>query len=168
MGVKLKTCLDCGQLKKIGRTKRRCASCRRCRRKTEKAPKPRATQGGEQQVADDDPSPQPVCSYSGRDELLRSQGFASYGVYLASTLWASIRLCAFKIWGKRCVLCNRRATQIHHSSYTKANLFGETVSGLHPVCSVCHRRVEFDEAGNKLTMANSLQVFHHLLHRSQT
>lgn len=90
-------------------------------------------------------------SYGARNALLRRWGYPSYGAYLASELWASIRERALAKWGRACWCCGRddAPVQVHHLSYTKGNLSGRHIRGLRPVCAGCHVEVEFVEIGGR-------------------
>jgi hypothetical protein len=101
-------------------------------------------------------------TYAERDKLLRSRGFANYKAYQASMLWAGIRLQVLHSQTFKCALCNGAANQVHHSSYSAANLFGKNADGLHAVCGPCHEMVEFD-GDKKLTTRQSRAKFQRLL-----
>lgn len=93
----------------------------------------------------------PVQSYSKRNEILSGLGFTSYSEYLQSPLWQAIRSRVLKS-SPLCLKCEHKAEQVHHATYTKDNLSGETTVGLFSICSACHKWAEFDEAGNKLPL----------------
>lgn len=88
-----------------------------------------------------------LSSYDKRDGILKEMGYSSYSTYLKSPLWADIRLRA--LLGNRHCGCGSPATQVHHREYTSANLTGESLRGLLPVCRYCHRQAEI--AGGKKT-----------------
>lgn len=80
--------------------------------------------------------------YSYRNDNLRQLGFGSYYEYLRSPLWAEIRARVLAD-GPMCARCaKRKATQVHHRSYDKATLKGESLESLNAVCAKCHRQVE--------------------------
>ena len=92
-------------------------------------------------------------TYAERNDFIRSLGFESYAAYLASDLWAGIRRRVLKK-SRRCWVCKRRrrAKQVHHERYTEANLKGESLAGLRPICPGCHLLIEFDwKTGRKLS-----------------
>lgn len=82
-----------------------------------------------------------------RSEILISLGFASYAEYLKSETWQRVRRVVFEMKGRRCCCCGKAANQIHHSSYTRRNLTGDSVNSIDltmfPVCSECHYRIHF-------------------------
>lgn len=88
------------------------------------------------------PSPESQHGYTERNKNLMSLGFRSYGEYIHSEMWKLIRGLAFDAHGTRCVSCNSRATQIHHSSYDMRTLAGSDLTHLHPVCGACHEAAE--------------------------
>ena len=78
-----------------------------------------------------------------RDYVLKLYGFASYKCYLQSELWSSIRAKAMREM-KCCCGCGARPTQVHHKSYTEANLLGHDLRGLVGLNGHCHHGIEFD------------------------
>ena len=76
-------------------------------------------------------------------------GFNSYKEYLRSKLWRGIRQRVFAAKGRQCVLCGRKAAQIHHRSYDRATLLGLILTFLEPICKRCHEKIEFTETGRK-------------------
>lgn len=82
-----------------------------------------------------------------RARTLYYLGFASYRAYLRSALWKWIREKVFAQKGRTCVLCDRRATQIHHRSYDRLTLKGIILTYLEPICSGCHHRIEVTPSG---------------------
>jgi hypothetical protein len=87
-------------------------------------------------------SPVSQHGYTERNKNLLALGFRSYGEYLKSEMWSTIRKLAFAENGAKCVVCGRAATQIHHSSYDLRTLVGSNLKCLHPVCSTCHESAE--------------------------
>lgn len=105
----------------------------------------------------------PKETYEQRNILLRELGYPTYAIYLESQLWSFIRHHAYRIHGHNCRLCPRRATTIHHLSYTRAVLLGDDLSLLAPLCHRCHNEVEF--AGKrKRTIAGSQRHYTKLLY----
>ncbi len=96
----------------------------------------------------------PAASYGERDGYLRQLGFSTYQAYLASPLWQEIR--ARKLAKhRRCQLCDRWASQVHHSKYTLQNLQGRSGKWLLSICGGCHLKVEFTPTMTKLTLADA-------------
>lgn len=63
-------------------------------------------------------------------------GFASYGQYLKSPLWASIR---GRLMARgECWACGGKPSCVHHSSYPLAALAGNDDSVLYALCDRCH------------------------------
>ena len=89
-----------------------------------------------------------------RDYVLRLYGYANYRDYLQSELWASIR--AKILREAKCFCgCGRQSTQVHHRSYTEANLLGFDLRGLVGLNGGCHHGIEFsDKRKNSLGQAN--------------
>lgn len=96
--------------------------------------------------------------YETRDRTLRRMGFPSYKAYLESPLWAVIRRRILDAAGSRCVLCNGKATQVHHRSYHRKALAGKKPQLLLAVCGDCHRNAEYDHAGIKRTTFEASQI----------
>lgn len=95
--------------------------------------------------------------YEERNRILRRLGYATYNGYTRSKLWAAIRQKVFAV-SRKCACCYGKATQIHHNVYTEANLSGESIVGLHPVCAKCHKRIE-KKKGAKVTLNEARERF---------
>ena len=92
--------------------------------------------------------------YDRRNAILAEMGFVSYKEYLASDLWKKIRrtvLCD----GNACLVCGKRANQVHHTKYTLANLSGESLEGMVPICRECHQNIEFNRKQQKVSLFNA-------------
>ncbi len=92
-----------------------------------------------------------MTAYGNRNRILRSMGFRSYADYLASDLWRKIRRHVFARSNRCAGSCGRRAVQVHHGKYGKAELIGSDLTHLYPICDECHRRIEFCDGSVKLT-----------------
>ena len=93
----------------------------------------------------------PLKPYGKRNRRLAKHGIAdSYQEYLKSDLWAAIRARALELDGHKCRCCGSRATQVHHTNYTKATLEGTSLKALISLCRPCHKFIEFDADGNKV------------------
>lgn len=90
-------------------------------------------------------------TYQTRDATLAVMGYASYADYLASDLWGSVKRRAWAAHGRACRLCKYKATELHHTDYTRQTLTGKDLSGLVPVCRRCYESLEFTPAGEKRT-----------------
>lgn len=80
--------------------------------------------------------------YRRRNLALLDLGFQSYAEYLGSELWETVRGWALERTGA-CFGCGRQATEVHHREYTKKALLGKKPAALVPICSCCHREIEF-------------------------
>jgi hypothetical protein len=92
-----------------------------------------------------------------RSYVLKALGFNDYHEYLRSDTWRAIRR---RVLPSKCYMeCGARASEVHHKFYSEANLTGESIDGLYPLCAKCHERVEFangekrnlQKAGRKFT-----------------
>ena len=83
--------------------------------------------------------------YAYRDDNLRRLGFRSYGEYLRSDLWKSIRerVLADNWYCQRCD--DRPAEQVHHRAYDPVTLSGKDLRSLTALCRGCHRTAEQPE-----------------------
>ena len=99
--------------------------------------------------------------YEERDRVLFCLGFKSYPEYLKSDLWERVKNLAFAEHGKDCFVCGRRATVLHHVSYSASVLVGEDLSKIIPLCHKCHGFIEVDKDGHKRSLegANALLGF---------
>lgn len=101
--------------------------------------------------------------------VLLSLGFSSYQEYLSSELWQRIRTRVLvahrvspKIPGTECLLCPMDATEVHHSSYSRAVMEGRDLTKLIPLCRSCHQKIEYDRNGNKRTTKQAQSAFRRL------
>lgn len=84
-------------------------------------------------------------------------GFPSYADYLRSPLWQGIRR-RFLAANGSCYLCRKAASQVHHTSYTQADLDGTRTTGLRALCPTCHHAIEFrNRDGQKLDLDQANQ-----------
>ena len=81
-------------------------------------------------------------TYTSRDKILRDLGFDNYKAYLNSFLWREIRTKVRLQKGSSCFVCGDYATDTHHNRYAKADLTGETINNIIPVCRKCHNDAE--------------------------
>ena len=79
-------------------------------------------------------------------------GFNSYEHYLKSGIWQTIRLMVLERDSNECAACGGYATQVHHRDYRVKTLCGSSLASLVSLCEPCHKRVEFDDNGNKRTL----------------
>lgn len=85
-------------------------------------------------------------TYISRFYALAILGYSSYGQYLKSPLWKRVRALVFRVKGHVCCVpgCPNRAVQVHHRRYTVADLLGEVLDYLWPICRQHHGQIEFD------------------------
>lgn len=83
-----------------------------------------------------------------RRDTLQALGFKSYAVYQRSDLWVEIRDRVFRRDRHRCRFCGASAGQVHHDSYGRATLSGETLKRLYSACRQCHALGSLDADGN--------------------
>lgn len=102
-------------------------------------------------------------TYAERNTLLADLGYESYLHYLKSSLWHYIRGMAWRVHGPRCRLCRKRASQLHHTSYSQTVLLGQDLAHLVPLCQKCHDRVELKRDGSKRTWAEVKRAYKRLL-----
>jgi len=88
-------------------------------------------------------------TYVERNRMLVAMGFATYGDYLRSDLWAKIRARVFGECGNLCFVCGKWGHFVHHRQYTADNLAGRSLDGLSPVCKPCHDLIECDRRAGK-------------------
>lgn len=67
--------------------------------------------------------------------------FKTYGDYLKSNLWKSIRNRVAKRDGGHCKCCGSKAECVHHIKYTEGSLRGTSLRYLISLCNVCHGEV---------------------------
>jgi hypothetical protein len=86
-----------------------------------------------------------------RAKRLNGLGYDSYRDYLASEEWGQIRQKALQRDGYLCVACGAEARCVHHTNYKTSTLAGVGTVALVSLCHSCHRFIEFDKDGTKLT-----------------
>jgi hypothetical protein len=86
--------------------------------------------------------------YFRRNEILWDLGFKSYRQYLRSSIWTDIRKKKLQ-HDPHCYGCGKPARQVHHETYTREILLGETMDGLYSICKRCHLWIEFTKSGDK-------------------
>ncbi len=111
-----------------------------------------------------------IVGYRERNRNLHAMGYSSYAEYLQSDLWKGIRSRVL-LPDTKCYICDRLATQLHHTAYRKCDLEGRDLRRLIPLCHPCHERIEFrDGDGEKLNIRQARIKMNQLrtLHRKQT
>lgn len=100
-----------------------------------------------------------------REKVVRSLGFRSYGEYLNSALWYSIRKRVFEAARGLCYGCGRMADQAHHGDYGKAAVTGEDISRIYAVCHACHFYIE-NKNGDRIHLERANQRLEELRKRN--
>lgn len=91
-------------------------------------------------------------AYSRRNRRIRELGLAqTYQEYLKFDIWLWIRRRVLDRDKRRCRLCDAKATEVHHTNYSRTTLIGQNLAALYAVCRKCHETVEFAD-GRKLNM----------------
>lgn len=98
---------------------------------------------------------QRITQYQQRNAILKRLGYATYADYLASPVWAAIRLRVLNRDCWKCRGCNREASQVHHHAYTVQNLIGKELRSLSAICRRCHEQIEFDRRNGKLSLSQA-------------
>lgn len=80
-----------------------------------------------------------------------------YQRYLHSWRWRIIRAVVLALNCRRCAMCDRLATEVHHRSYDRIG--HERLTDLTPVCSECHR--QFHNARRNKQSANPRRRRYH-------
>lgn len=94
--------------------------------------------------------------YRSRNDRLKTLGYETYGDYLKSPLWRSIRRTQFTK-SPICEMCHSKAEVVHHKTYAVDVLRGKTLVGLASLCNACHERIEWDgDIKRSLTATNTL------------
>jgi 5-methylcytosine-specific restriction endonuclease McrA len=60
------------------------------------------------------------------------------GVRGNSTQWRDLRIACFRVWGKSCMYCSDRATEVDHIIELAAG-GSNTIDNVQPLCSPCHK-----------------------------
>jgi len=99
-----------------------------------------------------------LCIWKKRSEYLKLLGFASYGAYLKSELWNSIRQRVFERDGGKCRLCGKVASQVHHTTYDYETLGGYKLDKMYSSCAGCHRHVSIKPNGKRRNFFQTLGI----------
>jgi len=93
---------------------------------------------------------------SARDErrelsrIRRERRKAEYQEYMRSDEWAELRLNILNRDNHSCLCCGKIAWQVHHRSYADNVMAGNDWSKLASMCGRCHRRIHFEESGERV------------------
>jgi hypothetical protein len=101
-------------------------------------------------------------SYRSRNRTLARMGYRNYRAYLRSNLWQLVRNRVIAAKGRKCRVCRRPGYEIHHTRYAEADLKGMCLDYMHPICTKCHRLIEYDRHGRKRTLAEANSAFRRL------
>ncbi len=83
-------------------------------------------------------------AYRERNILLKELGYKSYQAYQCSALWKRIRSQVKERSGGTCECCKQRKSKnVHHKSYDRETLLGESLDQLIDLCTKCHLKIEF-------------------------
>lgn len=124
MGIKLKTCIQCGREKKIGQSKKRCKACRKIN----------ARLGGQPQVSSQPSKPATKKKHVRKEPVNKN---IPYSEYLKSEHWQKTRARKLRRANYKCERCLNRAWQVHHKHYK--TLWRECDSDLEAICGECHK-----------------------------
>jgi hypothetical protein len=83
--------------------------------------------------------------YERRNYHLSILGFNSYAHYLNSEMWQTIRQTVLTRDSHKCVVCSRKASEVHHNSYEIDVLIGKKLEFLVSLCRHHHEKIEFEE-----------------------
>lgn len=75
-----------------------------------------------------------------RLDSLNKLRFLNYYDYLNSELWKKIRKNVLKRDNHLCKFCNKKATQVHHTSYDYNTMKGDDLNHLYSCCGFCHKK----------------------------
>jgi hypothetical protein len=81
--------------------------------------------------------------YFARNALLVELGFQSYRDYVMSDLWKGIRARVMNLSDRKCKACGKTATSVHHRTYSRETLLGESIVDLVAICARCHKFIEY-------------------------
>lgn len=102
-------------------------------------------------------------AYTRRNDRLSGLGYASYAEYLKSEDWKKIREAKLRKF-PGCLLCGRKAEQVHHLDYANEVLLGLVPQLLVTLCDGCHEAIEFSPGGEKRAMGEANVELRRLAH----
>jgi len=77
------------------------------------------------------------------------------GTRVGTTEWRKLREACFRVWGKTCMYCGARATEVDHIQ--ELALGGtNTIDNLQPLCKACHlhKTVSFNTVRSRPSQGN--------------
>jgi len=90
--------------------------------------------------------------YDRRNNRLSELGYLNYQDYLKSDDWKQLKN-KILLDNEKCWCCLiRKSYTLHHTDYSFETLLGLRLGALIPICEHCHKHIEFDDDGNKLTI----------------
>jgi hypothetical protein len=95
--------------------------------------------------------------YEEREQVLRSVGYTSYSEYLKSPEWQAIRKAQLG-YCPDCLVCGRKADQVHHLSYSPETILGWQSRDLASLCRACHRSIELDGKKKRTLIAANQEL----------
>lgn len=98
---------------------------------------------------------------------LLEMGFSTYGEYLASPLWASIKQRVMERAKGKCRLCRKEAEVVHHRRYDRDVMEGTRICHLIALCRTCHHNVEFNHNGQKRTSRGAEIAYKRMMKRAE-
>jgi len=92
-----------------------------------------------------------------RQTLIEELGFDTFEQFEDSTLWQQIEN---KVLQKknRCRFCEYKAHTMIYMVYTRDNIKGKSLYGIHPICKYCNERLIYTDDGHKRSEENIMRV----------
>ena len=83
-----------------------------------------------------------VAAWRGPRSLADKDWDPWYDLYLESPQWRLRRRLVLWLHLRRCRICGKRATQVHHITYVRVG-HEDLLNDLIPVCAVCHEHLHY-------------------------
>lgn len=93
----------------------------------------------------------------------REEKNVQYKAYLSSPLWETIRTRVLQRDNGLCLCCGRKASQVHHRSYSPAVMSGQNITLLASICRQCHDTIHSGEDGARCSPRQTEMKFLHLV-----
>jgi hypothetical protein len=100
-----------------------------------------------------------ISGHEKRKRDLLKMGYGSFEEYLKSPLWRRIRSTVYKVKGRVCKLCGKKAYGLHHRHYNPKVLRGDRLEPMVPLCKSCKRKVEYHSDGKPRNFGSSYAAY---------
>jgi hypothetical protein len=103
--------------------------------------------------------------YADRQRLLGFLGYSTYGEYLKTDEWKTIRSRVLAT-NPSCLMCSLPSQVVHHVKYWDTTLLGLDDRTLAALCHKCHELIEINEQGEKTALGQANHKLFKAIHKT--